>query len=99
MMYLTRRLLGLIPVFFGITVITFFVTQLAPGDPTDLQTQLNPKMSPEAKEKLSTFKPDTLARASRISGITPADITVIQIHMKKTLPPERLSDGAIDRTK
>jgi len=37
----------------------------------------------EAKEKLSAFKPSTLAQASRISGITPADITVIQIHMKK----------------
>ena len=52
----------------------------------------------EAKEKLSTFKPSTLAQASRISGITPADITVIQIHLKKTLSPERLSDGANDRT-
>lgn len=37
----------------------------------------------EAKEKLSTFKPATLAQASRISGITPADITVIRIHLKK----------------
>lgn len=37
----------------------------------------------EAKEKLSAFKPDTLAQASRIGGITPADITVIQIHLKK----------------
>ncbi len=36
----------------------------------------------EAKEKLSTFRPGTLAQASRISGITPADITVIQIHLK-----------------
>ncbi len=39
----------------------------------------------EAKEKLSAFGPGTLAQASRISGITPADITVIQIHMKKTI--------------
>jgi tRNA uridine 5-carboxymethylaminomethyl modification enzyme len=37
----------------------------------------------EAKEKLSAFRPATLAQASRISGITPADITVIQIHLKK----------------
>ena len=37
----------------------------------------------EAKEKLSAFRPGTLAQASRISGITPADITVIQIHLKK----------------
>ena len=37
----------------------------------------------EAKEKLSSFTPGTLAQASRISGVTPADITVIQIHLKK----------------
>jgi tRNA uridine 5-carboxymethylaminomethyl modification enzyme len=37
----------------------------------------------EAKEKLSTFKPATLGQASRLSGITPADITVIQIHLRK----------------
>ncbi len=37
----------------------------------------------EAKEKLSAFRPATLAQACRIGGITPADITVIQIHLKK----------------
>ena len=37
----------------------------------------------EAKEKLSVFGPGTLAQAGRISGITPADVTVIQIHLKK----------------
>ena len=38
----------------------------------------------EAKEKLSAFGPSTLGQASRIGGITPADITVIQIHLKKS---------------
>ena len=37
----------------------------------------------EAKERLSTFRPATLGQASRLSGITPADITVIQIHLRK----------------
>jgi tRNA uridine 5-carboxymethylaminomethyl modification enzyme len=37
----------------------------------------------EAKEKLSAHRPDTFAQAGRISGITPADITVVQIHLKK----------------
>ncbi len=37
----------------------------------------------EAKEKLSAFRPATLAQASRIGGVTPADIIVIQVHLKK----------------
>jgi len=51
--------------------------------PEGLDYNSIPHLRSEAKEKLSTFKPGTLAQASRISGITPADITVIQIHMKK----------------
>ncbi len=64
--------------------------------PEDLDYNSIEHMRSEAKEKLSAFKPSTLAQASRISGITPADITVIQIHMKKTLSLERLSDNAND---
>ena len=52
--------------------------------PEDLDYNSIVHLRSEAKEKLSTFKPSTLAQASRISGITPADITVIQIHIKKT---------------
>ena len=37
----------------------------------------------EAREKLEAFQPATLGHASRLSGITPADITVIQVHLKK----------------
>jgi len=37
----------------------------------------------EAREKLSAFRPDSLGQASRIAGITPADITVIQVYLKK----------------
>ena len=66
--------------------------------PEDLDYNSIAHLRPEAKEKLSVFKPSTLAQVSRISGITPADITVIQIHLKKTLSLERLSDGANDRT-
>jgi tRNA uridine 5-carboxymethylaminomethyl modification enzyme len=37
----------------------------------------------EARQKLKQFRPYTLGQAGRIGGITPADITVIQIHLKK----------------
>lgn len=42
----------MVPILFGISVMTFGVTQLAPGDPSDMAAQLNPKMSAEAKLKL-----------------------------------------------
>lgn len=51
--------------------------------PADLDYNGIVHLRAEAKEKLSAFRPGTLAQAGRISGITPADITVIQIHMKK----------------
>jgi tRNA uridine 5-carboxymethylaminomethyl modification enzyme len=53
----------------------------------DLDYNSVPHLRAEAKEKLSAFRPTTLAQASRISGITPADITVIQIYLKKNEKP------------
>ena len=50
--YIAKRFIGLIPVFFGITLISFFVIHLAPGKPTDIQTSLNPKVSYEARMRL-----------------------------------------------
>ncbi len=43
-----------------------------------------PHLRCEAKEKLLAFRPATLGQATRLGGITPADITVIQIYLKKT---------------
>jgi len=42
----------MIPTLFGITLLSFFIIHLAPGKPTDILTELNPKITPEAREKL-----------------------------------------------
>ena len=38
-------------------------------------------LSTEAKEKLNTIKPLSLGQASRISGVSPADISVLMVHL------------------
>jgi len=50
--YVLRRLLLMIPLLIGITIICFGVMHLAPGSPTDLETQMNPRASAEAKARL-----------------------------------------------
>lgn len=51
--YIIRRLIGLIPLLLGITVITFAVIHLAPGSPTDLEEQFNPKVSLEVRQRIA----------------------------------------------
>ncbi len=50
--WLLKRLFSLIPTFFGITLISFFVMHLAPGEPMSLQADFNPKMTPEMRQRL-----------------------------------------------
>jgi peptide/nickel transport system permease protein len=50
--YVAKRLLFMAPMLVGITIICFAVMHLAPGSPTDLQTQMNPRASAEAQERL-----------------------------------------------
>ncbi|GAB6037756.1 ABC transporter permease [Fundidesulfovibrio butyratiphilus] len=49
---LLLKSLWLVVVFLGITVISFWVIHLAPGKPTDLQTDMNPLVTPEAIARL-----------------------------------------------
>ena len=51
--YIFKRIIGLVVLLLGITVITFAVIHIAPGKPTDLEAQFNPKVSMEARERIS----------------------------------------------
>lgn len=53
--YLLQRLAALVPLLLGITLITFVVMHLAPGEPVEMQTAMNPKVSAQARERLREF--------------------------------------------
>ncbi|WP_457324039.1 tRNA uridine-5-carboxymethylaminomethyl(34) synthesis enzyme MnmG [Roseateles sp. P5_E11] len=51
--------------------------------PDELDYGLVHALSFEARQKLNKHKPETLGQASRISGITPAAISLLLVHLKK----------------
>jgi tRNA uridine 5-carboxymethylaminomethyl modification enzyme len=51
--------------------------------PAELDYMQVSALSIEARQKLSKHRPETLGQASRISGITPAAISLLLIHLKK----------------
>ncbi len=56
--------------------------------PTDLDYQLIGGLSKEAQQKLAKLQPRSLGQASRISGVSPADINVLLIYLKSH--PQRI---------
>ena len=50
--------------------------------PQEMNFKGIPGLSFEVSEKLTRFKPETLGQASRISGMTPAALQVLQVHLR-----------------
>ncbi len=57
--------------------------------PADLNYENVPSLSKEIREKLKRFAPTTLGQANRISGMTPAAITILMIYLKKHYEEKR----------
>lgn len=59
--------------------------------PADFDYAVIPGLSVEVREKLNNFKPETVGHASRISGVTPAAVSLIAIHLKRLESERRVS--------
>lgn len=53
------------------------------GLPLDLNYQEVPGLSNEVIAKMNEHKPETIGQASRISGMTPAAISILLVHLKR----------------
>ena len=67
--------------------------------PEALDYKLVTALSIEARQKLSKHRPETLGQASRISGITPAAISLLLVHLKKSkskgfVTPVKMADAS-----
>ena len=51
--------------------------------PEDIDYQKVNGLSNEVKQKLTDCRPATIGQASRISGVTPASISILLVHLKK----------------
>ena len=50
--------------------------------PSDINYDDIPNLASEAREKLKQVKPLTIGQASRISGVNPADISILLVYIE-----------------
>jgi len=62
--------------------------------PTDIDYEQIKALRFESRQKLTKFRPDSIGQASRISGVTPADITVLLVWLKKHVGNNKPQDEA-----
>ena len=51
--------------------------------PADLDYRAVRGLSIEVQQKLNQFRPETLGQAARISGVTPAAVSLLLVHLKR----------------
>lgn len=51
--------------------------------PVDIDYTQVKGLSAEVQQKLNQYRPETVGQASRISGITPAAVTLLMVHLKR----------------
>ena len=51
--------------------------------PEDINYDLIHNLASEAKQKLKEIKPTSIGQALRISGVNPADISILMLYLKK----------------
>ena len=56
--------------------------------PKDIDYDKIKNIASEARQKLKEVRPDTIAQAIRISGVNPADISILSIYLRKEYPNE-----------
>jgi len=61
--------------------------------PKDFDFLSVPSLRTEARQKLCRIKPRTLGQASRISGVSPADISILAVWMKRLSASPQISGG------
>jgi tRNA uridine 5-carboxymethylaminomethyl modification enzyme len=59
--------------------------------PPDLDYGALRGLSVEVRQKLERHRPETLGQASRISGVTPAAISVLLVYLKRAIGTARKS--------
>lgn len=62
--------------------------------PADIDYDSVTSLSFEVRQKFKTHRPETVGQAARISGVTPAAISLLLIHLKRRQHARRAADGS-----